>query len=150
VRFTLAKNDTPAMENFMSSLNLMKHKEACNLDTERRLILDPKHINDWSIRDQCFAEVAAVFDALILQASFFAEGDCCLQEEAWSGTNRSVKDMIDMIAAVALSLRMKILAKMVNSSDLPDELFDQLLKTTSDQETLAVAPVVGVTQTAEG
>jgi hypothetical protein len=93
VRYTLAKHYTPAMENFMSSLNLMKHRDICHLDSQRRLILDPKHINEWSIRDQCFAEVAAVFDALILQASFFAEGDCCLQEEAWSRVNRSVKDI---------------------------------------------------------
>jgi hypothetical protein len=42
---------------------------------------------------------------------------------------------------------MKILAKMVNSTDLQDEIFDQLFKCSSDQGTLAVAPVVGVTQT---
>jgi hypothetical protein len=40
-----------------------------------------------------------------------------------------------------------LLAKMVNCSDLPEELFDQLFKITPDQETLAVAPVVGITQT---
>jgi hypothetical protein len=55
--------------------------------------------------------------------------------------------MFDMIMAVALSLRMKILAKMVKSSDLLDELFNHLFKTTPDQEALAVAPVVGATQT---
>jgi hypothetical protein len=84
VRYTLAKHDCPAMENFMSSLNFMKHKESCHLDSQRRLILDPKHINEWPINDHCFMQVASVYDALIRQASFFAEGDCCLQEEAWS------------------------------------------------------------------
>jgi hypothetical protein len=90
--------------------------------------------------------VSAGFDAFILQAAFFAEGDCCLQEEAWARANRCVKDMFDMLMAVALALRVKILAKMVNSSDLPEELFEQLFET-PNQETQAVAPVVGTTQT---
>jgi hypothetical protein len=43
----------------------MKDRESCHLDSQRRLILDPKHINEWSIRDQCFVEVASVFDTML-------------------------------------------------------------------------------------
>jgi hypothetical protein len=75
VRYTLAKQDTPAMENFMNSLTLMKHVVTCHRDTQRCLILDPKNIRDWTINEACYVQVAAVFDALILQASFFAEGE---------------------------------------------------------------------------
>jgi hypothetical protein len=140
VRYSLAKNDTPIIDTFMASLTLMKHKDTCQLESQRRLILDPKHIADWTINEDNYVQVAGVFDALNLQASFFSEGDCCQYEEAWSRANRCVKDLFDMLLAIASSLRMKILAKMVTSSDLPEELFDQLSKSTPDQETLAVVP----------